>query len=100
MSHPYSSHTGPKLGFALCHIVVVIIICFTLSILTVFITLVCIDFYVLYCLLTFLSHVFFRLWLFFFSLLFFLCFVVDLCPGLFVLQMRAGVQLTWQEGLR
>lgn len=65
--------------------------------------LVCIDLYVLYCLPdTAFICIFQVVVIFLFSLFTFfpLCFVVDLCPGLFVLQMRAGVQLTWQEGLR
>ncbi len=97
--NPYSPHAGPKLGFALCHIVVVIIISFTQQC-DCFKALVCIDLYVLYCLPNIAFMCIFQVVVVFLFFTFFRCFVVDLCPGLFVLQMRAGMQLTWQEGLR
>lgn len=98
--NPYSPHIGLKLGFILYG--------HNYFLYTYFmqhcdcsIALVCIDLYVLYCLFNIAFICIFQVVVIFLSLLFFfLCFVVDLCPGLFVLQMRAGVQLTWQEGLR
>lgn len=100
--NPYSPHAGPTLGFALSYRCGHNYFLYTSFIqqCDCFKALVCIDLYVLYCLPNIAFMCIFQVVVIFLFFTFFLCFVVDLCPGLFVLQMRAGVQLTWQEGLR